>query len=42
MSTKKAPTSGTIKKALCEGPKVCVTDCIFATAVGVAPRPKPQ
>lgn len=30
------------QNALCDAPKVCVTDCIFATAVGVAPKPKPQ
>ena len=41
-STKNAPTIGTIKNALCEGPKVWVIDCMLATAVGVAPRPKPQ
>ena len=41
-STKNAPHNGTIKNALCEGPKVWVIDCMLATAVGVAPRPKPQ
>ena len=41
-SIKKAPTIGTIRKALWEGPKRSVTDCILATAVGVAPKPKPQ
>lgn len=42
MSTKKAPTKGTIKKALCESPNFCVMACMFATAVGVAPMPNPQ
>ena len=41
-SIKNAPTIGTIKKALCEDPKRSVTDCILATALGVAPKPKPQ
>ena len=41
-SMKNAPTIGTIRKALCDGPKRSVTDCMLATAVGVAPRPKPQ
>lgn len=41
-STKNAPHNGTIKNALCEGPYIFVIACIFATAVGVAPKPKPQ
>ncbi|KFJ97692.1 hypothetical protein BF23_21710 [Klebsiella variicola] len=42
MSIKNAPTIGTTRKAICDGPKRSVIACILAIAVGVAPRPNPQ
>ena len=41
MSTKKAPTSGRIIKAVGAGPWVLVTAVMFAIAVGVAPNENP-
>ena len=37
----KLPTKGTIKNALGEGPYLESMTCIFAMAVGTAPKPKP-
>lgn len=42
ISMKNAPTIGTTRNARWDGPNLSVTACIFAIAVGVAPRPKPQ
>ena len=39
ISSKNAATKGTTKKALAECPYFCVTEFIFAKALGVAPRP---
>ena len=41
-SMKSAPTSGTIMKETGEGPNFFVMACMLATALGVAPIPKPQ
>ena len=41
-SMKSAPTIGTTKKALGEGPLAPVKVSILAMALGVAPSPKPQ
>ena len=35
------PTTGTTRKARGDGPYCCVMAFMFATAFGVAPRPKP-
>lgn len=40
-SIRKAPTIGTIRYALREGPKRSVTAAMLAIALGVAPRPWP-
>ncbi|MNI89819.1 hypothetical protein D3C73_1472690 [compost metagenome] len=42
MSMKNAPTMGTIRNDLCEGPYWLVMACMLAMAVGVAPMPNPQ
>ena len=39
---KNAPTIGTTINACGDGPKRDTSDPIFITAVGVAPKPKPQ
>ncbi len=41
ISMKKAPTSGTTRKAFGDGPKRLVTASMLAIAMGVAPRPRP-
>ncbi|CAB3750317.1 hypothetical protein LMG29660_01245 [Burkholderia puraquae] len=42
MSMKNVLTIGTIRNAMHDGPRRAVAACMFAIAVGVASRPKPQ
>lgn len=42
ISIKKAPTIGTTMNACGDGPNRLTKDPMFITAVGVAPKPKPQ